>query len=73
MAELKMPGNSIKGSRAFLAFDKLFDSEPHLQLIKELLIQANNPISLDYPENSHQYIHDRPSRRLRRTEKLRKL
>jgi len=73
MAELKMPGNSITGSRAFLAFDKLFDSEPHLQLIKELLIQVTQPNLADDPKNSHQYIHARPSRRPRKTEKRRKL
>ncbi|EAL63475.1 brix domain-containing protein [Dictyostelium discoideum AX4] len=37
--ELQMTGNCLKGSRPFLHFDKSFDSEVHLQLIKELITQ----------------------------------
>ncbi|KAF2069908.1 hypothetical protein CYY_008779 [Polysphondylium violaceum] len=37
--ELQMTGNCLKGSRPFLHFDKSFDTQPHLQLIKELLTQ----------------------------------
>ncbi|KYQ92878.1 brix domain-containing protein [Tieghemostelium lacteum] len=37
--ELQMTGNSLKGSRPFLHFDKSFDSQPHLQLTKELITQ----------------------------------
>jgi len=37
--ELQMTGNCLKGSRPFLHFDKSFDTQPHLQLIKELFTQ----------------------------------
>jgi len=39
MAELKLSGNHLKGSRPVLSFDANFDAEPHLQLIKEVLGQ----------------------------------
>jgi ribosome biogenesis protein BRX1 len=39
MAELKLSGNHLKGSRPVLSFDAKFDTEPHLQLIKEVLGQ----------------------------------
>ncbi|KAI8079847.1 Brix domain-containing protein [Halteromyces radiatus] len=42
MDELKMTGNCLKGSRHVLSFDKNFDSEPHWQLLKELLGQVFN-------------------------------
>jgi ribosome biogenesis protein BRX1 len=38
--ELKFAGNCLKGSRPILNFDKNFDMEPHLRLIKDLLSQA---------------------------------
>ena len=37
MDELKMTGNCLKGSRPVVCFDKAFDEEPHLRVIKELL------------------------------------
>ena len=37
MSELHFPGNCLKGSRPILSFDKTFTTQPHLQLIKELL------------------------------------
>lgn len=40
MAELKMTGNCLKSSRPLLSFDKSFDSEPHLALLKELFTQV---------------------------------
>jgi len=40
MAELKLSGNCLKGSRPVLSFHKAFDSEPHLQLLKEMLAQT---------------------------------
>lgn len=40
MGELKFTGNHLMGSRPFLVFDAAFDSEPHLQLIKEMLSHA---------------------------------
>ena len=39
MAELKLSGNHLKGSRPVLCFDSNFESEPHLNLIKEILGQ----------------------------------
>mmetsp|Transcript_30283 Transcript_30283/g.74431 ORF Transcript_30283/g.74431 Transcript_30283/m.74431 type:complete len:323 (+) Transcript_30283:54-1022(+) len=36
MGELKFTGNHLMGSRPFLVFDAAFDSEPHLQLLKEM-------------------------------------
>ena len=39
MMELKMTGNSLRGSRPFLAFDRSFDSEPQWEVLKELLTQ----------------------------------
>lgn len=39
MAELKLSGNHLKGSRPVLSFHKAFDTEPHLQLLKELISQ----------------------------------
>ena len=40
MAELKLAGNHLRGSRPVLSFDAAFDAEPHLQLLKEVLTQA---------------------------------
>ncbi|KAI1748514.1 ribosome biogenesis protein BRX1 [Xylaria castorea] len=39
MEELAFSGNCLKGSRPILSFDKSFDSEPHLQVIKQLFLQ----------------------------------
>lgn len=39
MAELKLSGNHLKGSRPVLSFDAAFNDQPHLQLLKELFIQ----------------------------------
>ncbi|KAJ8286633.1 hypothetical protein GJAV_G00041370 [Gymnothorax javanicus] len=39
LAELKMTGNCLKGSRPLLSFDPKFDKEPHYALLKELFIQ----------------------------------
>jgi ribosome biogenesis protein BRX1 len=39
MAELKLSGNHLKGSRPVLSFDANFDAEPHLQVIKGVLSQ----------------------------------
>ncbi|EDO16308.1 hypothetical protein Kpol_1053p46 [Vanderwaltozyma polyspora DSM 70294] len=38
MNELNFTGNCLKGSRPVLSFDHRFDTSPHYQLIKELLI-----------------------------------
>ncbi|KAI7819116.1 Brix domain-containing protein, partial [Kickxella alabastrina] len=40
MDELKMTGNCLKGSRPILSFDSNFDTEPHMQLLKEVLTQT---------------------------------
>ncbi|CAE7656847.1 BRIX1 [Symbiodinium sp. KB8] len=42
MDELRLTGNSLKGSRPFLSFDKAFDELPHLQLLKEMFTQVFN-------------------------------
>uniref|UniRef100_A0A8D0DS17 Ribosome biogenesis protein BRX1 homolog n=1 Tax=Salvator merianae TaxID=96440 RepID=A0A8D0DS17_SALMN len=39
LAELKMTGNCLRGSRPILSFDQTFDEEPHYALLKELFIQ----------------------------------
>lgn len=39
MAELKLSGNHLKGSRPVLSFDASFDEQPHLQLLKEIFTQ----------------------------------
>lgn len=38
MDELNFTGNCLKGSRPVLSFDHRFDSSPHYQLVKELLV-----------------------------------
>ncbi|XP_058474245.1 ribosome biogenesis protein BRX1 homolog [Solea solea] len=40
LAELKMTGNCLKGSRPLLSFDPKFDSEPQYALLKELFTQT---------------------------------
>ncbi|KAL2099627.1 hypothetical protein ACEWY4_004021 [Coilia grayii] len=40
LAELKMTGNCLKGSRPLLSFDPQFDKDPHYSLLKELFIQT---------------------------------
>ena len=42
MADIKLIGNCLRGSRSVLSFDEHFDKIPHLQLIKELFIQILN-------------------------------
>ncbi|KAM9330038.1 ribosome biogenesis protein BRX1 homolog [Gastrophryne carolinensis] len=39
LAELKMSGNCLKGSRPLLSFDPAFDRDPYLSVLKELFIQ----------------------------------
>ncbi|KAG8456736.1 hypothetical protein GDO86_002499 [Hymenochirus boettgeri] len=39
LAELKMTGNCLKGSRPLLSFDPAFDQHPHYALLKELFTQ----------------------------------
>jgi len=40
MEELHFTGNCLKGSRPILSFDSAFDAQPHLRLIKELLLHV---------------------------------
>jgi len=40
MTETKLTGNCLKGSRPFLLFDSVFNSSPHMKLLKEMFIQA---------------------------------
>lgn len=40
MGELKLTGNCLKGSRPILSFDRGFEEEPHLALLKELFTQT---------------------------------
>ncbi|XP_013864774.1 ribosome biogenesis protein BRX1 homolog [Austrofundulus limnaeus] len=40
LAELKMTGNCLKGSRPLLSFDPKFDAEPQYAVLKELFIQT---------------------------------
>lgn len=40
LEELKLSGNHLRGSRPVLSFDKNFDGEPHMQLLKEMLTQV---------------------------------
>jgi ribosome biogenesis protein BRX1 len=40
MAEVKMTGNCLKGSRPLLVFDKTFDTEPSYKLLKEMFSQV---------------------------------
>merc|ERR1712196_340084 len=40
MSELKLTGNCLRGSRPLLQFDQTFDSQPHYQLLKEILFQT---------------------------------
>lgn len=42
MADIKLIGNCLRGSRPILSFDQHFDKVPHLQLIKELFVQIFN-------------------------------
>ncbi|KAF9878540.1 hypothetical protein CkaCkLH20_04032 [Colletotrichum karsti] len=37
--ELNMPGNCLRGSRPILSFDNAFETEPHLQLMKQAFLK----------------------------------
>lgn len=39
MAELKMTGNCLKGSRPLLSFDENFNAKPQYSILRELLTQ----------------------------------
>ena len=42
MADIKLIGNCLRGSRPVLSFDEHFDRIPHLKLIKEVFVQIFN-------------------------------
>jgi len=42
MGELRLVGNSLRGSRPLLSFSDEFNGEPYLKVIKELLVQTFN-------------------------------
>ncbi|KHJ84503.1 hypothetical protein OESDEN_15782, partial [Oesophagostomum dentatum] len=42
MMEMKLSGNCLKASRPVLSFDSRFDEEPHLMLIKQMIMQVSN-------------------------------
>lgn len=42
MQDIKLIGNSLRGSRPILSFDDHFERIPHLRLIKEIFIQIFN-------------------------------
>uniref|UniRef100_A0AC35GI43 Ribosome biogenesis protein BRX1 homolog n=1 Tax=Panagrolaimus sp. PS1159 TaxID=55785 RepID=A0AC35GI43_9BILA len=53
MSELNFTGNCLKYSRPILSFDPAFESEPHMQPLKEMLTQMfyvpeNHPKSKPY-------------------------
>ncbi len=39
-AELKLTGNCLRGSRPILSFDRAFEKEAHLKVLKELFTQV---------------------------------
>ncbi|KAL4452775.1 hypothetical protein ABPG75_008437 [Micractinium tetrahymenae] len=39
LEELKLSGNHLRGSRPVLSFDRNFEEQPHLQLLKEMFTQ----------------------------------
>ena len=41
MDELRLTGNHLKGSRPLVTFNKAFDEQPHLSLLKEMLKQVH--------------------------------
>lgn len=40
MDELKLTGNGLRGARPLLHFDPVFETAPHLRLMKELFFQV---------------------------------
>ncbi len=56
LTEIKLTGNCLKYSRPLLSFDKSFDTEPHLKVLKELFIHTfNSPKS--HPKTKPFYDH----------------
>eukprot|EP01117_Protostelium_nocturnum_P015762 TRINITY_DN6139_c0_g1_i1.p1 TRINITY_DN6139_c0_g1~~TRINITY_DN6139_c0_g1_i1.p1 ORF type:complete len:335 (+),score=143.21 TRINITY_DN6139_c0_g1_i1:48-1052(+) len=66
LEELKLFGNCLKGSRPMLVFDKIFETQPHLLVMKELLFQTfgtpkKHPKSKPFVDHvlSFQYVDNR--------------
>lgn len=56
MDELRLTGNHLKGSRPLVTFDKSFDEQPHLSLLKEMLKQAYGTPNV-HPKSKPFYDH----------------
>jgi len=54
--ELRMTGNSLKGSRPLLSFDAEFEEKPHFKVIKQLLIETFG-IPNNHPKSKPFYDH----------------
>jgi ribosome biogenesis protein BRX1 len=54
--EIKLTGNCLKYSRPLLSFDKSFDTEPHLQLLKEMFQHTFNSPK-NHPKTKPFYDH----------------
>jgi ribosome biogenesis protein BRX1 len=54
--EIKLTGNCLKYSRPLLSFDKSFDDEPHLKVLKELFKHAFNSPK-NHPKTKPFYDH----------------
>ena len=57
MAELKLTGNCLKGSRPLLSFDPTFDETPHHKLLKEMFTQVKICLYRVAHKNRTAYIH----------------
>ena len=55
MGELKMTGNCLKASRPILSFDKNFENEPHLALVRELFTQVRYSTTVLWAILQHGY------------------
>jgi ribosome biogenesis protein BRX1 len=62
LAEIRYSGNCLKGSRPLVTFDKSFDKDPFLSVMKELLMQAfgtprNHPHSKPFTDHVISFFH----------------
>lgn len=62
MGELKLTGNCLKGARPLLSFDQQFSKLPHLQLLREMLIQIfgvpnHHPKSQPFVDRVYTFTH----------------
>jgi ribosome biogenesis protein BRX1 len=56
LTEIKLTGNCLKYSRPLLSFDKSFDNEPHLRLLKEMFTHSFNSPK-NHPKTKPFYDH----------------